>query len=42
MMSIQAYRKSDQREAIIAAIRKLGGHSTADQVYDRGSDIEFA
>ncbi|HUK90362.1 MAG TPA: transcriptional repressor, partial [Blastocatellia bacterium] len=29
-----SYRKSDQREAIMAAIRRLGGHSTADQIYE--------
>jgi Fe2+ or Zn2+ uptake regulation protein len=28
------YRRSDQREAIIAAIRQMGGHSTADQIYE--------
>jgi Fur family peroxide stress response transcriptional regulator len=33
-METQTYRKSDQREAIIAAIKRLGGHSTADQVYE--------
>ena len=33
-MELAAYRKSDQREAIVEAIKKLGGHSTADQVYE--------
>lgn len=28
------YRRSDQREAIMAAIKSLGGHSTADQIYE--------
>jgi Fur family transcriptional regulator, peroxide stress response regulator len=28
------YRRSDQREAIMAVIRSLGGHFTADQIYE--------
>ena len=28
------HRRSGQRQAILAAIRKRGGHSTADQIYE--------
>ena len=34
MTQTRYFRRSDQREAILAAIRGLGGHSTADQIYE--------
>jgi Fur family peroxide stress response transcriptional regulator len=39
-MRTSAYRRSDQREAILSAIRSLGGHSTADQIYEAVKAIQ--